>query len=366
MEKELFTLIKAAFENKPVQYGSTTFSTEDVNAAAIKQICETVGLAENVSLRGIRPYEGLVFALIEEALDEIVPAKIQGILNQFAEVRTYGINEEAVFELNKLGKNRAKLVVSKGSREGIYRAARLSGSTFTLPTYTETASVFISLEEILAGKVTLAEMFATIVEAFQEEIYKQIFEQLASGTPAAGYARIGEAEGGKIIATKATLGDTLDVVMPYVKAYGTPTIIGSFQSISQLFNPVATTTTGGVVIQYPTREDNEDIRNIGHVTLYKGAQVVELPNYLIDNTNSKWFYDVDKVFVLPTGVKPVKIAFKGDTMIQKNLNAVGGEKWEIFRTLGVGLAMANNYAVIEVSDAEAYDINSVVTPANGD
>lgn len=357
-KKELLTLIKGACANKPV----ATFSASDVNNAAVTAIREALNLPENPSVRDIRPVQEAAFALIEEALDEIVPAAIKNVLADFAEVRTYGINEEAIFELNKLGKSRAKLVVSKGSREGIYRAARLSGSTFTLPTYVETAAVFISLEEILAGKVTLAELFALIVEGFQETIYKQIFEELASGTPAAGYARIGEAGGGKIIATKATLGTTLDVVMPYVKAYGQPAIIGSFQAISELYNPVATTTTGGVVIQYPTREDNEDIRRIGHVTMYKGAQVIELPNYLIDSTNSKWFYDVNKVFVLPVGVKPIKVAFKGNMMIQKNQNAVGGEKWEVFETLGVGLAMANNYAVIEVSDADAYDIDDVVTP----
>ena len=352
MEKNLlFKLIAGACQNKPVQNEGTTFSALDVNEAAVKAICETLGLPENPSVRDIRPVEGLAFSLIEEALDEIVPAKIKDVLGQFAEVRTYGRAEEVIFELNKLGKNRAKLVISKGSREGIYRAARLTSSTFVLPTYVETAAVFISLEELLAGKVTLAEMFATIVEGFQEAIYKQIFEELASGTPAAGYARIGEGNGGKIVATKATLGQAIDVVMPYVKAYGTPTIIGSYQAISDLYNPVATTTTGGVVIQYPTREDNEEIRRLGHVTVYKGAQVIELPNYLLDNSNTTWFYDVNKVFLLPTGVQPVKVAFKGGTMIQKNQNAVGGEKWEVNRMLGVGLAMANNYAVIEVSDA---------------
>lgn len=361
MEKELFMLLNAACLNKPVVFGSTTFSAQDVNAAAIKKLSETLGLPEGAGVREIRPYEPMAFALLEEALDEIVPATIKDILGDYAEVKTYGRNDEVVFNLDKLGRNRAKLVISKGSREGIYRAARLTSANFTLPTYTETASVFISLEEILLGEVTLADMFNDIVRGFQESIFKQIFEELASGTPAAGYARIGEASGGRIIATKATLGDALDVVVPYVKAYGQPTIIGSYQAISQLFNPVASTTTGGVVIQYPTREDNDEIRRLGHVTLYKGSQVIELPNYLIDNTNTKWFYDVNKVFVLPTGAKPVKVAFKGGTLIQKNNNAVGGEKWEINRILGVGLAMANNYAVIEVSDAEAYDIEDIVT-----
>ena len=57
------------------------------------------------------------------------------------------------------------------------------------------------------------------------------------------------------------------------------------------------------------------------------------------------------VFVLPSGVKPVKVALKGEMYIQKNQQAVGSEKWEAHKLLGVGVAMANNFAVITVSDA---------------
>lgn len=37
--------------------------------------------------------------------------------------------------------------------------------------------------------------------------------------------------------------------------------------------------------------------------------------------------------------------------IKKNEQAVGSEKWEAHKLIGVGLAMANNFAVITVTDA---------------
>ena len=132
--------------------------------------------------------------------------------------------------------------------------------------------------------------------------------------------------------------------MPYVKQYGVPTIFGSYNALSGLYNPVASES-------HPNVLDSADIRNSGLVQIYKGAKIVELPNYLVDNGNDEWFYDDAYVFVMPSGVKPVKVALKGDLTLIKNTQAVGSEKWEAHKLMGVGLAMANNYAVIKVNTA---------------
>ena len=54
---------------------------------------------------------------------------------------------------------------------------------------------------------------------------------------------------------------------------------------------------------------------------------------------------------MPSDVKPVKVALKGEMYIQKNVQAVGSEKWEAHKRVGVGVAMANSFAVITVTDA---------------
>lgn len=95
----------------------------------------------------------------------------------------------------------------------------------------------------------------------------------------------------------------------------------------------------------------KDRRQVGIIRLYKGIRVVELPNYLVDNNNETWFYDPKYVFVLPSGAKPVKVAMKGEMYIKRNEQATGSEKWEAHKIMGVGVAMANNFAVITVTDA---------------
>ena len=49
-------------------------------------------------------------------------------------------------------------------------------------------------------------------------------------------------------------------------------------------------------------------------------------------------------------MKPVKVALKGDLTLVRNPQATGSEKWEAHKIVGVGLAMANNYAVLKVTD----------------
>lgn len=340
MNKELLKTITLSLENKP----SASFSAEDVNKAAINAIMKECGLNENSSAREIRAAQAHAFALIEEAVDEILPKKLENVLGQFAEIRTFPRDAECVFNIEKIGKNRAKLTISKGARGGIYRAAKLDSKYFTLTTHVETASVFVTLEEIILGTASLAELYSNILEGFEEIVYKEVFNALAAGAPVAGYDRIG---GNSVSTTKADLAGSIDKVIPFVKQYGVPTIFGSYAAVSSLYNPLANTVSAA---GYPNTLDSQDIRQYGYVQVYKGIRVVELPNYLVDNTNKTWFYDPSYVFVIPSGVQPVKVALKGELYLKQNEQATGSEKWEAHKLIGVGLAMANNYASIKVTD----------------
>lgn len=332
---ELKTLLIAALENRP----SANFSAEDVNSAAVNKLAEELGLTENSSVREIRSVEARAFALIEESVDEILPKKLDAVLGEFAETRTFPRDAEIVFNIEKIGKNRAKLTISKGARGGIYRAAKLDSRYFSLNGSTYTVAVYVTLEEILLGTMSLSELFNNILEGFEEIVYKEVFNALSTGAAAMGVDH-------KVTTTKANLGDALDSVLPIVKSYGIPTIFGFYETVSSIYNPLASASG------YPNIEDSADIRRYGHVQLYKGVRVVELPNYIVaDNggTNVTWAYGTDKVFVVPSGAKPVKVGLRGDMYIQKNVQAVGSEKWEAHKMMGVGVAMANNYAVITVT-----------------
>ena len=338
MNKELKQVLVAALNGVAA---SANFSAEETDKAAVNALLKEIGIDENSTGREIRAKEDLAFALIEEAVDEILPKKLEGVLQEFAEVRQFARDAEVLFNIEKIGKNRAKLTISKGARGGIYRAAKLDRKYFSVDTTIQTVAVSVTLEEIILGTISLAELYSNILEGFEEIVYKEVFNALASAKPVAGYDRIGHDSPTTV---KASLGSAIDKVMPYVKQYGIPTIFGSYQALTNLSNPASE--------WHPEMNDSAERRQYGFVQLYKGAKVVELPNYLVDNKNEKWFYDPKFVFVLPSGAKPVKVALKGDLTLIRNNTAVGSEKWEAHKLIGVGVAMANNFAVIEVTDLD--------------
>ena len=338
MNKELKQVLVAALNGVAA---SANFSAEETDKAAVNALLKEIGIDENSTGREIRAKEDLAFALIEEAVDEILPKKLEGVLQEFAEVRQFARDAEVLFNIEKIGKNRAKLTISKGARGGIYRAAKLDRKYFSVDTTIQTVAVSVTLEEIILGTLSLAELYSNILEGFEEIVYKEVFNALASAKPVAGYDRIGHDSPTTV---KASLGSAIDKVMPYVKQYGIPTIFGSYQALANLSNPASE--------WHPELSDSAERRQYGFVQLYKGAKVVELPNYLVGNKNEEWFYDPKFVFVLPSGVKPVKVALKGDLTLIRNNTAVGSEKWEAHKLIGVGVAMANNFAVIEVTDLD--------------
>ena len=336
MNKELKQVLIAALNGVPA---TANFSAEETDRAAINALLKEIGIDENSTGREIRAKSDLAFALIEEAVDEILPKKLENVLGEFAEVRQFARDAEVIFNIEKIGKNRAKLTISKGARGGIYRAAKLDSKYFSVNTSVQTVAVFVTLEEIILGTMSLAELYSNILEGFEEIVYKDVFNALASGQAVAGYERIGH---DSPTTTKAALGAAIDKVMPYVKQYGVPTIFGSYQALANLSNDATEF--------HPEMLDSADKRNYGFVQQYKGSRVVELPNYLVGNKSEEWFYDPSYVFVLPSGAKPVKVALKGDLTLIRNPQATGSEKWEAHKLIGVGVAMANNYATIKVTD----------------
>ena len=309
---ELVKHIAEARQGRP----TTNFSASDVNAAAVAERFKALGIPENATGREIRAHRDEAFALIEEAVDEILPQSLQDIFGRFAEVRTFPRDAEVVFNIEKVGRNRAKLVISRGSRGGIYRTARLANKDFGVQTRVYTAASYVELEDILLGRVSLGERYNDILEGFQEELRREVFNALAAGAPLSGYDRINGGEASNVTTTLSALGTAIDKVVPYVKAYGVPTIFGSYAAISAISNPVSNTAL-----------DSADIREKGFVQMYKGRQVVELPNYLTSLSNDEWFYDPSYVFVIPGDIKPVKIALRGEAYRQDNKSAVGTEKF---------------------------------------
>ena len=332
---ELKTLLQANVNPTP----GVNFS--DVASATQRGIIEYFGL-ENLSPREIKARRLEVMALIEETIDEILPQKLEDRVGDFAEIKQFARDAEVIFHVKGKGKRRAYLTIKKGARGGLYQAARLDDVQYPMPVWTETVGVFVTLEEILLGKYTVAELFNNILDGFIERLYVQVVEALQAvqaDVPAANKASASGIDTQK-----------LDDVIRVIAAYGQPMIMG-FQEVVQKIHNVAGYVPANSYPNVPAA-DLDEIRGRGYVGIYKGTPVVKLPNYIVDeNTNAEWLLDEGKLFILPAGERPVKVAMKGDMHLQEVIHPTGSMEWNAHKMLGVAIILNNNIGIYEDSAA---------------
>lgn len=331
--EQLKNIIKANFVPVP------NVSFADANDAAINAMIEFYGLDELTS-REIKANKATIMALIEEVIDETLPQRLEDRIGDFAQVKQFARDDEVVFHVRGVGKRRAYLTIKKGARGGLYQSARLDDYQLTLPTWTETVGVFVTLEEILLGRYTLSELMSNILDGFVERLYVQVVEALqATDVPAANR---GSAAG--------VDPDTLDDIIRVVSAYGSPVIMG-FHEVVRKINNVAGFDNNPFP-NIPT-SDLDEIKGKGFISSYKGTPIVKLPNYIVnENTNDEWLINEGMLFVLPVGEKPVKVALKGDMHIQPVTHPTGSEEWSAHKILGVGLLLKNNIGLYVDTNAD--------------
>ena len=309
----------------------TKFSQADADSAVIEGILESYGLRD-ASAREIKAREHEVFALIEEVVEELLPKKIEDIVGGYVETKTFGRDAEPIFEIKKIGKARARMSITEGARGGVYRARRLDNKSFQVDVKVETVGAFVTLEEILLGKVSLAELMANIADGFVERIYIKTVQALRTAKTLAPAANIKSGNGFEK--------NTIDNLIRIANAYGSAVIMGFRSVISKIDNGA-----GWDNIPNISGKDAEDVRSRGFVTMYKGVPVVELPNYLVDETNSEFVFNEGDLFILPTESKPVKVAMKGDLHIEEVKHPSGSMEQSAHRLMGVGLYLANDICV---------------------
>ena len=329
---EMKTLLRSAMAPNPAQ-----FSAAEANTAAINAIIEKYGL-QDASAREIRMAQPAVFAMIEEAVEELLPRAIEDVVGGWVETKTFARDAAPVFELKGIGKGRARLGITEGARGGIYKARRLDTRSFEVPCKVETIGNFVTLEEILLGTVSLAELMANITEGFVEKIYINCVKALRTAKTLAPEANIKSGNG--------FAPATVDGLVRIASAYGTPVIMGFRSAIAKINN--GTNWTG--VTPNVALSDLDDMRTKGFVGMYKGVPVVEIPNYIADEGNNEFVFMENDIFILPTEGKPVKVAMKGDVYVQDYTHPSGSVEQNAHRIIGVGLLLANSICVYTDND----------------
>ncbi|MDY2746420.1 MAG: hypothetical protein SOV57_04360, partial [Bacilli bacterium] len=175
-KKDLVQLTKIAISASPsaqysYSFGEEKFSYEDLNETLRKELREIAG---TYSL--YRENKNLIFSLIEETIDDVLPRKVLEQYGQFAEVKTFNQGDRAVFtqRITASSKRRAKQFITKVGLAGIYEVFKLDGKSYEIQTSAYGGAAQIGFEEFLDGRVDIADVYEIIMEGLDECVYLEI------------------------------------------------------------------------------------------------------------------------------------------------------------------------------------------------
>lgn len=270
----------------------------------------------------------VAFKLVEEAITDVLPKKVMEQYKMFAETKTYAQGDRPIFtqRITEASKKRAKKFITQVGLAGRYEVFKLDGRSYEVQTNAIGGAVQASFEEILDGRVTLADFMQIAMEGLDEAVLKKIANALSSF--------VNTLPRGNAITVNNFSEADMDDLLAVADAYGRATIYCTFEFAAQMLPKAA------------NWSDNmkDTLWQKGFLGNYKGHQVVILDQSFEDEHNTVKVLDPSIAYIIPTGAeKPVKIAFEG-TMHMREVPSQ--DDWsshiDFYQKMGVAAIATNN------------------------
>ena len=274
-----------------------------------------------------RENQNLIFSIIEQAIDDLLPARVANRYSELAEVRVFKQGEKVEFKRNRTNNRRAKQFITRVGLAGRYEVFKLGRreETFQIKISALGGAAQIGFEEFLDGRIDMAEVLNYVLEGIDETIQEEVVKAMETGVNQLPAANRVEINGWDEAA--------MDRLVSIAAAYGTPVIYCTREFAVRMI-PAAGDRSEAM---------KEVIWNNGWLGNYKGTKVVILQQSFTDETNSKKVVNPGHAWVIATGAngKPVYVAMEGNTLMKEHENDDWSRDMQVYKKVGVA-AMLNN------------------------
>lgn len=329
-KKNLFELAKVVANANPSSQVAYSFGDDKFNYSQLNDTLrnELNELAGNYQL--YRENKNLIFSLIEDTIDDVLPRKVMEQYSMFADVKVFGQGDKPVFtqRVTNAAKRRAKQFITKVGLAGRYEVFKLDSRSYEIPTEAYGGAAQIGFEEFLDGRVNFADVLDIVMEGLDEAIYKEIEKSLK--------AAVTNLQAANKKTETTFVEKSMDDLLSIADSYGRSAIYCTFEFAATM---------------KPDKEWASDAHKNqmwanGYITDYKGHNVIVLPQSYEDETNAVKVIDPSHCYIIPTGAeKPVKIAIEGQTAVRELENEDWSREVQVYKKLGVGAVITNNICV---------------------
>lgn len=324
---KLAKTVAKANPNAPTAYsfGDKTYGYSEMNETLRAEFQELAPDYRNYKIN-----QNTIFALIEQTIDDVLPARVMEQYSQFAEIKTFAQGDKPIFtqKITQASKRRAKQFIGKVGLAGLYEVFKLDGRSYEVTTNAIGGAAQIGFEEFLDGRVNFADVLDIVMEGLDECIYIEIEKQLIGA--------VANVQAANKTTQNAFVAKEMDRLISIADSYGKSAIYCTFEFAATMLPE-----EGWI---------SDDMRNQrwnnGYLANYKGHQVIVLPQSFEDETNTVKVIDPSYAWIIPVGAeKPVKIAFEGGAIVDEYRNYDRSQEVQVYKKVGVRAIFSNAICV---------------------
>lgn len=324
---DLVQLGKIAMTANPSAPTAYSFNGANLTYAAINETLrdELNALASTHAM--YRENKNLIFSIMEEVLDDVLPKKVAERYAGMAQVKVFAQGDKPEFTRNRTNNRRAKQFITRVGLAGRYEVFKLGKKTesFQVPTSALGGAAQIGFEEYLDGRIDMAEVLNIVLEGIDETIQEEVvraMEGAVNQLPAANRVSLNGWDEA-----------AMDRLVSVAAAYGTPVIYCTREFAVRMIPAEG----------WLTESMKETIWNNGWLGNYKGTRVIVLEQSFTDETNSEKVVNPAHCWIIPTGANgtPVYVAMEGQTLVKEHENDDWSRDIQVYKKVGV-VALLNN------------------------
>ena len=328
--KDMLTLTKLVAKANPSAPTAYSFGEKSYSYSDMAETVRTEFAELAPDYRTYKINQNTIFALIEQTIDDVLPARVMEQYSQFAEIKTFAQGDKPIFtqKIAQASKRRAKQFIGKVGLAGLYEVFKLDGQSYEVTTDAIGGAAQIGFEEFLDGRVDFADVLDIVMQGLDECIYVEIEKQLIGA--------VNNVQGANKESTNTFDEAKMDRLLSIADSYGKAAIYCTFE-----FAATMVPSTGWV-----SNEMKNQKWNNGYLANYKGHQVVVLPQSYEDEKNTTKVIDPSYAWIIPVGAeKPVKIAFEGGAIVDEYTNYDRSKEVQVYKKVGVRAVFSNAICV---------------------
>lgn len=260
--------------------------------------------------RAIQNHKNEIFQVIEDSVEDMLTSgwADNEFFHDFVDVRNIALGDANEFE----SEDKSVLTVGKlsGDHWDIDRQRLGVGEGFRIPTYWVGLGVYEEFERVMAGRADWSRLVNAIYAAMDEYVNALVYKAVIS---AGTQVLPGSNQFYKTAALDAAAHDTFVTMIEDVQTANRGAevvILGTKTALSKLKNLAD--------VNWIAKEDRTDHRNLGHVGIFEGTRVVEIPQVFAKNDTSTRIINDNVLLIMPVADnKFIKLVYEGDSMIRE-------------------------------------------------